>query len=127
MTVLEVRGSGHHTMFPPSIHPTGEEVVWETECALPTLEWGHLKKRAGLAAFLAVCIRFWPKEGSRDETSMALAGALLAAGLDVEATDRATKFVAYAANDEEHERRGKAEQTAEKRSKQQPTTGMLGS
>ena len=123
MTVLEVRASGH-TMFPPSIHPNGEEVKWEKESTLPEFKWHELKRRAGLAAFLAVCIRLWPQQGSRDETAMALASVLLAAGLDVGLADRAAIFVATSANDEEADKRGKAGQTSEKLEKQEPVTGM---
>jgi hypothetical protein len=111
-------------MFPPSIHPNGEEVAWESQGDVPSVEWNKLRFHAGLAAFLAVCIRMWPATGTRDETSMALAGALLSAGLSADHADRAAKFVAEMAGDEEYEKRGKAASTAEKIARGEPVTGL---
>lgn len=123
LTVLEIRTAGH-TMFPPSIHLSGELVEWEHGCEPPSFEWARLRRGAGLAAFLAVCIRLWPGEGTRDDTAMALTGSLLSTGLDVESADKLVMFVAEHAGDEEYEKRGKARQTAEKQERGEPTTGM---
>jgi len=123
LVVLEVRANGH-TMFPPSIHPNGENVTWEKFEKPQEVEWSDLRKRAGLAAFLSVCIRFWPGQGCRDDAAMALAGVLLKAGLSPEKADEATRYVARQADDEEYEHRGKAERTAERLAAGEPTTGM---
>lgn len=121
--VLEVRANGH-TMAPPSVHPNGAAVEWERDAAL--LEDGApgIHQRAGLLAFLSVVARFYPAQGSRDDFCMALAGALLAAGLAPEEADRCIVEVAEAAGDEEAGKRRKATQTNLKVEAGEPATGL---
>ena len=121
--VLEVRASGH-TMAPPSIHPSGEAVTWERDSALLEDTAKGIYQRAGLLAFLSVAARFYPAQGSRDDFCMALAGALLAAGLSTEEADRCVVRVAEVAGDEEAGKRRKAGQTAAKVEAGEAATGI---
>lgn len=121
--VVELRAGGQ-TMFPPSTHPTGELVRWEDEVLPPFVDASDLRQRAGLLAFLAVVVRCYPPEGSRDDTCMALAGALLTAGLVPDQVDRFVVRVAELAHDEEANDRGKAARTARRRDADEPTTGL---
>ena len=121
--VLEVRASGH-TMAPPSIHPSGEAVTWERDSALLEDTAKGIYRRAGLLAFLSVAARFYPAQGSRDDFCMALAGALLAAGLSPEEADRCVVRVAEVAGDEEAGKRRKAGQTAAKVEAGEAATGI---
>lgn len=121
--VLEVRAKGH-TMAPPSIHPNGEAVAWEQDSGLLEGTAKGIHQRAGLLAFLSVAARFYPAKGSRDDFCMALAGALLAAGLAPEEADRCIVAVAEAAGDEEAGKRRKAGQTASKMNEGMAATGI---
>lgn len=121
--VLEVRANGY-TMAPPSIHPNGEAIGWENDRTPPRWDAGLVKSTAGLLAFLSVVLRFYPAEGSRDDLCMALAGALLSAGLAPGDADRCIVAVADAAGDEEAAKRGKAGQTAAKMDEGEAATGI---
>lgn len=123
--VLEVRASPNsHTMVPPSVHPNGEAVEWERDTPIPEDSVEGINQKAGLLAFLSVCARYYPGQGSRDDFCMALAGALLAAGLPVEDANRCIIRVAEVARDEEAPKRGKAGQTAAKVDEGEPVTGI---
>lgn len=121
--VLEVRANGH-TMAPPSVHPEGEAVAWENDRTPPRWEAGLVLSSAGLLAFLSVVARFYPAQGSRDDFCMALAGALLSAGLSPEEADRCVVRVAEVAGDEEAGKRRKAGQTAAKVEAGEAATGI---
>lgn len=121
--VLELRANGL-TMVPPSIHPSREEVKWEKRCDAPAIAYPEALKKAGLVAFISVCMRLWPAQGSRDDTAMALAGALLSAGYDPETVDEWTRWIAEQAGDEEWQKRGKAVATAAKMEAGEAVTGL---
>ncbi|MDZ7909013.1 MAG: hypothetical protein U5N10_12845 [Gemmobacter sp.] len=121
--VLEVRANGY-TMAPPSVHPNGEEVVWENDPGLVEDNAEGIYQKAGFLAFLSVVARFYPGQGSRDDFCMALSGALLSAGLTEEQANRCVVRVAEVAGDEEAGKRGKAGQTAAKIAEGEPVTGI---
>lgn len=125
LCVLELRSDRTYSVFPPSIHrDTGEAISWEIKGDFPIFEFQALKAKLGLLAFLSAVAQFWPKEGTRDDTAMALAGALLAAGLDPEEADFFARAVAEEAGDEEWQKRGKAVATAAKMQAGEPVTGL---
>jgi len=117
-------------MFPDSIHPCGEAVEWEVPLGgIEELSFEQLKKTAGLIAFLALTLRFYPAEGSRGQMCMALTGALLrCAALEtdgkVDEVDRLVCLIAELAHDEEYRTRGKAKATWEKMQQGKPVTGI---
>lgn len=113
--VCEVRGDGHYTVFPPSVYDNGDESVWH-DCehvrSLPNWTWEAITKRAGLLAFLSVVLRRYPRvQGNRDDVCMALAGALIDAGLPDDEADGCIRAVAKLADDEDYRSRGKAART----------------
>jgi hypothetical protein len=77
--VVEVRGNGHYTMLPPSIHPNGEKLSWDSSgIPTPPIEkWDDVVANAGIVAFLALCVRLYPPLGYRHDFCMALTGTLL--------------------------------------------------
>ncbi|SMY07240.1 bifunctional DNA primase/polymerase [Flavimaricola marinus] len=112
--LLEVRGDGHQTMFPPSIHPSGERVQWHIGAtSVPTVEADELLKLCGIIAVLSTVAMAYPKvNGQRDEVCMMIAGVLVRAGLEDAMIDDLIVCVASLAGDEEAEkRRGKAAAT----------------
>ncbi|GMV70291.1 MAG: hypothetical protein DYG93_13125 [Leptolyngbya sp. PLA2] len=126
--VAELRGSGHYTVFPPSVHDDGQKVVWAEDGtrALPIRRWAELAREVGRMAALAVVLRAYPRvSGSRDDVCMALTGALIDAGIADDDVDRLVRLVAKLADDEEHARRGgKASATRAKKEAGEPCTGL---
>ncbi|NOC91927.1 bifunctional DNA primase/polymerase [Ruegeria sp. HKCCD6604] len=106
--VLEIRSDGAQTMFPPSMHPEGEQVQWMGDpTKIPTVPAEELKKRCGICAALAVVLRFYPRhQGDRDNICLALTGTLIRTELSDEEVDRLVVAVAFAAGDDEAENRG---------------------
>lgn len=100
--LIEVLTNGQQSIFPGSEHEgTGELVRWyeggepahvSEETLITTV------KRHAAATLLAV---HWPREGSRQETALALAGGLLRAGISEADTAHFIKAVCHAAGDEE--------------------------
>lgn len=123
--ILELRSTGGQTVAPPSIHPTGEPIIWhqfDRPAAVPMTTLGPAVKKAAAAALLA---RHWPKQGSRQEAALALAGTLLMAKWNQEATEHFIRVTARAANDEEHEKRASiVGNTADRIAKSQAVTGL---
>ncbi len=112
--LLEVRGRGHQTMFPPSTHPSGEQVQWHAGAtSVPKVAAEDLLRLSGITAFLSVVAMAFPKvAGQRDEICMMIAGVLVRTGLDDEVIDDLIECVATLAGDEEAEkRRGKSPPT----------------
>jgi hypothetical protein len=123
--LVELRGTGGQTIFPPSTHKdTGELIFWEqfTEPAeIPLADLHRAVRQVPAAAILA---RHWPAKGSRDQAAMALTGGLLRDGLSEEDASQFVEAVAVAAGDEEARARGrKAAPTARKLQGGQKATG----
>lgn len=117
LMVMEVRGNGHQTMFPPSVHPTGESVRWhDAPETIPQVDAEDIVRRAGLVSFLAVIANKFPKTaGNRDEVCLALTGVLVRTGASDIEIDHWVTLVAQIAGDEEADKRGsKAAATREK-------------
>jgi putative DNA primase/helicase len=79
--IIEQRGTGGQTIFPPSLHPRGESIEWQTKREIPGLALPKLQKMVSAVAAGALLARAWPRVPSnRDECVMALAGGLLREG-----------------------------------------------
>lgn len=125
--LLEIRGNGHQTMFPPSTHPSGERVAWSSEPATaPRVDADELKHKCGLIAFLTTVVAFYPQAaGQRDEICMVLTGILIRAGLDDDTVNFLTEKVASLAGDDEAAKRtGKAEATRNRIDAKEPVWGL---
>lgn len=107
--VLEIRSNGQ-TMFPPSIHPSGERVEWTAGAPpdhIPVMAYSEILLRAQVLALCAVVLRAYPDiSGSRNEVCLALSGTLIRLGLEDDEVNRLVLAVAHAAGDEEAESRG---------------------
>jgi len=111
-TIVELRSTGAQTAVPPSVHPNGEHVVWETtDKAIgeetPKKTSGTVLERAvrQLAA-AALLARNWPHPGSRHDVSLALSGMLLRGGWGTDEAAGFVREVARVAGDEEWRARG---------------------
>jgi hypothetical protein len=119
--LVELRGTGGMTVFPPSLHKdTGEAVRWDRFDSEPAcVPLDDLRKAVAEVAAAALLARHWPDRGSRDKAAMALAGGLVRAGW---AEDRISRF-ALAVAEESRMRAGKAGPTTRKQQDDRNTTG----
>ena len=122
--LVELRGKRHQTIVPPSVHPDGEVIRWSNNDALKEIEEKDLLKAFNKLACANLITRHYPKKGNRDETALALAGALLSNGWTITDTDTFIEAVAKESGDEEASSRRKAKATDEKRQKGEKVTGL---
>lgn len=115
-TLVEIRSSGCQTVFPGSLHPSGEIVVWYEDGAVAELQPQALLsavRRLGAASLLA---RHWPAEGGRHDAQLTLSALLVRSGWPVEETARFVAAVSSAAGgDPELQKRRAAAQDAAER------------
>lgn len=123
--LIELRSDGGMTMVPPSIHPDGDQLEWVMYGAPALVDAAALVASVGKIAAGTLLAKHWPKQGSRNDAALALAGTLLRGGWEVPETAKFIRLVAKAAGDEEHETRGDcAEATASKLKADVPVTGL---
>ncbi|MCH8824010.1 MAG: bifunctional DNA primase/polymerase [Planctomycetes bacterium] len=101
-SIVELRcSSGLQTVFPDSVHPSGERIEWELDEEPQSV---NLPQLAGAVRELAVAcllLRHYPSEGSRHELALSLAGWLLRLGWLVAKIEYFIEVVAEAAGDDE--------------------------
>ena len=122
--LVEFRSTGAQTIFPGSVHPSGEPIRWsQFEEPLP-VDGLHLKATVAKLATAALLARHWPTKGSRQKAALALAGGLLRAGWGHKDVEHFIHGVGVGAGDEELSMREKAtEYTNRKIDNDDPTTG----
>jgi bifunctional DNA primase/polymerase-like protein len=104
--LVELRSDGQQTLVPPSVHPSGDAVVWEAYGEPATVDAEELRRCVVSVAACALVARSWPSTGSRHQAAMALAGMLLRNGwTEARAADFIT-YAAWCAGDEEWRERG---------------------
>jgi len=113
--LLELRSNGQQTVVPPSIHPSGENIEWDSRERPKKVNIDELKRAVAYLAAAALFARHWPSTGSRNAAAMALAGTLLRAGWDEGEVEDFVVAVARAADDEEWASRKAVARTTRKR------------
>ncbi len=105
-TIIELRSTGLQTVFPGSTHTSGEAVEWSD--GIPThpttVDAEGLARAVCHTAAASLLARHWPN-GARQDTSLALAGALLRDNWPSEKAENFVNAVAVAADDEEVSKR----------------------
>lgn len=102
--LVELRSDGTQTVFPPSIHPSGERIEWEDDRDPVEVDAAGLERLVALVAAATLLARTWPARGSRHDASLALAGGLLAT-MGRDDTEPLFRAFLEAAGDEEAEHR----------------------
>ena len=112
-TIAEYRdstktGTSAQTVFPGSIHPSGEPIEWDAQTGqdFTTVDADELMDAVKTLAFMVVVLRLWPQgSGGRHDLAGALGSALGRAGLstplDIETIGRVVYAIADAAHDDE--------------------------
>lgn len=97
---LELRiGGGAQTVFPGSMHESGEQIVWEEDGVPTAVEGAELRHKVAALAAYSMIARHWPGEGSRHEAALALGGFLSRAGLSPIECRTVAEAIAKAARD----------------------------
>lgn len=89
-TLLEIRSTGHQTVFPGSIHPSGESVEWYEDGEVGNVSSDQLLTAVREIAAVCIIARRWPAEGGRHQAQLVLSAVLVRSGWPV---DRAARFV----------------------------------
>lgn len=114
-TICEIRSSGSQTIFPTSVHPSGEQVTWESDGEPAAITASELQNTARAIAATAVLAKHWPAEGRRHDAALALAGGLLRAGVLVGLAEGFVVAIAGIAGDDEVEDRRRAVKSTHQR------------
>lgn len=101
ISLLELRSTGGQTVVPPSIHESGEPIVWETTGEPAYVDPNRLLQCVATLALAALLVRHWPVPGSRHHASLAVAGMLLRSGWSNDEAAHFVEVTAAAAGDEE--------------------------
>lgn len=122
--LVELRSTACQTMFPGSVHPSGEHVVWNNHGDPRQVRSDELQEAVALLAAVSLIARHWPQKGSRQDTALALAGALYHAGVPGDRIPPLVEAIAIVAGDEESSARLEAaEATVTKARSNEPITG----
>jgi hypothetical protein len=96
-------GKGCQTVFPGSVHESGEPINWEPGSGGPipptVIDDEILTKKIARVAAAALLARYWPPKGNRHDLSLALGGALARSGWDVATIEPFVDAVVRIAND----------------------------
>lgn len=99
--LVEIRSTGGQTVFPPSVHPSGEVVSWHEEGEPSEVTYERLKRAVAKMASCVLLSRHYPAQGGRQFAAMALAGWLLRNGWSREDVSEFILALAHLAGDSE--------------------------
>lgn len=103
--LLEVRigggDKGAQTVFPGSVHESGEPIEWEEDGEPAQVDDDDLVRRAKLLAALSLLARHWPASGGRHDAALTIGGFLARCGFDLSHIKLYAEWIARAAGDEE--------------------------
>lgn len=102
--IVELRSTGAQTVFPPSVHPSGESIEWEADGAPSEITHNELAIACGKLAAAALLVRNWAS-GIRQDISFAIAGMLLKLETDIGEVEDFIHTVASTAGDDEVKKR----------------------
>jgi hypothetical protein len=122
--LVELRATGTHSLVPPSIHPSGEEIEWTDPGQPAVIAQADLASAVERLAAASLLARHWPAQGARHDGALALAGGLLRADWSIEDAERFIAAIALAAGDPEVDDRVRAvASTANALADDRPATG----
>ena len=119
--LVELRSTGGQTMFPPSIHPSGEQVEWDGKADPAKVEPATIRDSVKCLALASVLLRNW-QEGQRNELGLCAAGAMLSAGWGEDKAQWLLDMVMQEAGDREN--RNPVETTRKRIENKEPIKGL---
>jgi len=122
--IAEIRSTGHQTVFPPSIHPSGEQIEFYDLDEPEQYSFDMLYQAVAELSSIVLLVAHYPEKGSRHNAALALSGWLLRSGYSFEKTKWFIEVLCLLANDEEKDDRLKTvETTQEKLKRGEPIRG----
>lgn len=124
----EVRGNGHQTMFPPSLHPSGELVTWHDPNAAPmVVETNDVIRAAGWLSVAAMLVRSWDSWQDQHHYIIgALAGGLLRSDQPVERVEGLIRVICLYTHDHEPDDRVRMVRDTAAKLEADPNTPVTG-
>ncbi len=99
--IVEIRtGNGKQTIFPPSVHVSGETIGWVSAGAAAEVSFAELDTSAGRLAAASLLLKYWRK-GIQHDLALAMAGMLLRHGWNTDDTKSFIRGICLAAHDDE--------------------------
>jgi hypothetical protein len=115
---------GACSMAPPSIHPSGERVLWDCDGEPEQVSAAELRQRVAELAAAVLLVTYYPRGGNRQGAALVLGGWLARAGWSADLIDWFVGTVARHAGDEEGQKRAKSAAGAPDRlASGEPTSG----
>lgn len=100
ITLVELRvggDKGAQTVFPGSMHETGEPIEWEKSGEPPLVDGAKLQRQVTAIAAGSLLVRYWPENGGRHDAALVVGGVLGRAGWSVAEARQMVGAVAQAA------------------------------
>ena len=98
--LVEFRGNGAQTVFPPSTHESGEQIAFNEDGSPATIDHDALIRNVQHLAAASLLAKHWA-DGKRHEIAMAFSGGLLRAGWFKDDVEDFIKAVCLGAGDTE--------------------------
>jgi hypothetical protein len=106
-------GKGAQTVFPGSIHESGEAIEWDAKGEPAAVDGDDLVGRVRKIAAYSLLVRYWPRvSGSRHDCALALGGFLARTGETATAIKETAELITRTAGDPEWRDRGRAAKDA---------------
>ncbi|MBL8190900.1 MAG: bifunctional DNA primase/polymerase, partial [Acidobacteria bacterium] len=122
--IVELRSTGAQTVVEPSIHPSGEQYIWQGELTPAQVDADALQRAMARLAACSLIARHWPN-GRRHDAALALAGSLFRNAWTRADVELFILSAAKVAGDEEIEDRKRAiADTEEKLRRGEHVTGL---
>lgn len=102
--IVELRSTGAQTVFPPSVHPSGDTISWTDFQTPATISFEELDKACGRLAAACVVLRNWT-DGSRQDIAFGLSGMMLKAEWPEDEVEHFIRVAAEQAGDDEVDKR----------------------
>jgi putative DNA primase/helicase len=112
--IAEYRADGCYTVFPPSIHQTGESYRYHSDGDPAVVDPEELVRACATLAGAVLLVRNW-REGQRHEMTLALSGTLLRGGWNIEEVAHLVEAVCSVASDPEPDDRLRAVDDTQKK------------
>lgn len=121
--LVELRANGCMTVFPGSVHESGEEIVFDMNDSPAEMDFDQLQAYGRQLGAASLILPHWEK-GNRHNLSLAVSGTLLKGGFTEDNAHRFIEAMVRAADDDEGEDRHQCiSSTAAKMKAGQPITG----
>jgi hypothetical protein len=124
LKLVELRGGNEQSVFPGSLHPSGQRYEWVQRGTPACVTYDELVRVALLAAVAGALSHYWPGTGTRHDVALAAAGYLRRTGVTQEEATCIVWAAASAAGDDENGNRLEAVATTYARAETEPTTGL---